>query len=877
MSPVEVTIVFQTAAGSGTIEIIDGKLTAAEVRSADGSVQPVVTGFDINSASRLCLKILAAERGEAATIARIKGTKHPFSFLVRDASREHPIIIPEYGVAVTAGDDTRSFEELLEAVRSRGLRTKLDSIANDVEESFASAAAATRELKCPMWLGVSRDVRIFEFNLRGAMQVTDTIQPRFHGYGYFWPEPDKQLLPSKYGFVAGRGWGPTEDVSRSLDDGCLPILRMKRIDDDIRYDITLFTTLEVQHLTEATLRGTDAMVADGLSVCHAFTEEQQKRFESIRESELSTKEEIILCGRVVATNTASVPRYAFFKAIHPVFGMYGSPAEHTFDGSTGLSGYADTGLAFGVSMLNGKPLPREELAVLVAPGESITYDFVLPHRPVSKSRAIAMSKLDLGGLLDQCREFWHNKLSRCAQITLPEKRIEDSLLAGFLHFDLTSYGHEPGGPLNGTNGVYSALGSETTTNILFLDSIGRHDLAERNLAYFFSKQRENGLIQNFDGYMLETGAILWCADEHVRMSGDQSFIERHRSSITRAADFLIQWRSEHKLEDLRGKGFGLVPGRVADPLDEQRIFMLNGYSYLGLARTAELLRENLPSDAARYQKEAESYRSDIRDALFAELASGPVIPAGDGTWVPTVGPWVGAGGPAGLLLSGKPRWSHGAFMLPDDLLGPMHLVFQEVLDPGEPAVDLLLKFYSELFYSRNFPFSQPYYSRHPWVHLKRRETSAFLKAWYTGLASLADRETGSWWEHFFHVSAHKTHEEGNYLMQTRWALWLEEQDQLSLLRGIPRAWMKSGSQIRLENVASYFGPFSLRVDSHGSSIVGVITCSTDRKPKRIEVRLPQPDRKKVKRVEGGTFDAATECILISNFTGEARFQLHFQD
>ena len=66
-------------------------------------------------------------------------------------------------------------------------------------------------------------------------------------------------------------------------------------------------------------------------------------------------EETLLCCQIKAVNTTSVPRYAFFKAVHPIFGLYGSPAEHTYDGTSGFGKHKDSDLVFGISKLNGKP------------------------------------------------------------------------------------------------------------------------------------------------------------------------------------------------------------------------------------------------------------------------------------------------------------------------------------------------------------------------------------------------------------------------------------------------------------------------------------------------------------------------------------------
>jgi hypothetical protein len=69
-------------------------------------------------------------------------------------------------------------------------------------------------------------------------------------------------------------------------------------------------------------------------------------------------------------------------------------------------------------------------------------------------------------------------------------------------------------------------------------------------------------------------------------------------------------------------------------------------------------------------------------------------------------------------------------------------VFQEVVDPHEPAADVLLNFHSDLMTTnRNAAFSQPYYSRHAVTHLRRGEAKPFLSAYYNTVAALADRET----------------------------------------------------------------------------------------------------------------------------------------
>ena len=105
----------------------------------------------------------------------------------------------------------------------------------------------------------------------------DSIQPRFHAAGVRCPSRGTgPYLP-----VPGRpSCGPAENITRRLEDGVLPILHGTLVDDDVRYDVTAFATLERSPLTAGTLRGTHFLVADGHADGHMFTETQRRRREA---------------------------------------------------------------------------------------------------------------------------------------------------------------------------------------------------------------------------------------------------------------------------------------------------------------------------------------------------------------------------------------------------------------------------------------------------------------------------------------------------------------------------------------------------------------------------------------------------------------------
>jgi hypothetical protein len=791
-----------------------------------------------------------------------------FTFFVRDVRRECPIWLPAYGVVVTEAADARSYAEIAETIRARGLQSKLQQISSAPEASWTKAAAEARNVKVQTWLGLSRDIRLFAVGER-----LEWIQPRLHGRQMKVPEDGSQMV--SYSFLAGRGWGPSDGITRRLEDGVLPILRGELRDDEITYSYTAFVSLESTPLKASTVRGTHFLVADGYGGGHMFTKEQQAQFDALEAGETDRAEETVLYLRVRAVNTAGVPRYAFFKP--PCIerskkGLWG------FDSSTGFGTLA-AGRVYAISKLNGEPAHSREMAILLQPGEAATLEAYIPHRPIPVERAERLRAQNFAVRHADCRAYWMAKLGAAAKVRVPEARIDEMIRAGLLHLDVITYGLEPEGTLTPTIGVYSPIGSESSPIIQFMDSMGWHDTARRSLAYFLDKQHEDGFIQNFGGYMLETGAALWSMGEHYRYTRDEAWVRSIAPKLIKACAYMQRWRARNLREDLRGKGYGMQEGKTADPEDPFRSFMLNGYSYLGFQRVGEMLRNVDAAESARWTKEAEAMKRDIRTALFEAMGRSPVVPLADGTWSPTVPPWVEYRGPLSLYADGGDWFTHGAMVSRDSLLGPLYLVFQEVVDPREPAAEVLLNFHNDLMTTRNAAFSQPYYSRHPVTHLRRGETKPFLASYYNTVAALADRETYSFQEHYFGASPHKTHEEAWFLMDTRWMLYMERGDTLELLGGVPRQWLSNGRRIELDRVASYFGPLSLRVESKTDQdrMVAEIECASQRHPTTVEIRLPHPAGARAVWVEGGTYDARTERVRIVNFTGKARMELGFAE
>ena len=869
-------VVWRDGPARGEVEVANGRLAGITVASAEGHAEGTRFQFKQPGAARLTVTLAEAVLGPGggATLVMIDADDREFSFFARDVTPQFPVWLPDYGVAVTTAGDRRSYAEISSDLGSRHLESRLEQIEREPESSFASASAVTRDQHAPIWLGLSRDTRLFKITpaVDGSGLEYDVIRVTHASAPVVLPELKNR--PAVYGYMEGRGQGPVVDTKRFLEEGSLPILHKIHEDGDIRYHTTTFTSLEVSALTSQNVHGTPYMVADTQNAGTALTEEQKRRAAELL-SAAANGEQVVLYVRVEASNTAKVPRYAWIKAPKPGT-TWNERYPYAFDGKDGFSHYASDRV-FCVSLLNGKPLPQEEMAVLLQPGETMTFDFRLPHEPISAAAATALAAQDFNARHAECRDFWRSKLNRSARIHVPEKRVEEMIHAGLLHLDLITYGSEPDGVLAPSIGVYAPIGTESAPIIQFYNSMGWHDVARRSLQYFLEKQRPDGLIQNFGGYMVETGAVLWSIGEYYRYTHDDAWIAAMKPKILKSCEYLLNWRVRNQKAGLEGRGYGMLDGKVADPEDPYHQFMLNGYGYLGLSRTAEILKSIDPERAAQLARDAVAWKEDIRKSLSYAMGRSPAIPLGNGAWTRTAPPWTETRGPRTLYATGEKQFTHGSFNAADSLLGPLHLVFCEVLDTNEPMTTELLNYQTELLYEENTAFSQPYYSRHDWLQLKRGLVKPFLKTWYTSFSALADRETYTFWEHLHHVSEHKTHEEAWFLLETRWMLYLEDNDTLRLLSGIPRAWMVDGQSISLDRVASYFGPLSLSVHSQigTGSIDAEITCAGERHPQNVRLRLPHPNGLTPRNVIGGTYDPASESVLINAFTGHATVKLEF--
>ena len=132
----KLSVLFDREGVSGKIELFNAGKADIEAFSLDGY--------------RLDITVTdpSLEAGAYATALTVR-CDTPFTFFLRDVNAEWPIYIPEYGVAVTEATDRRDYAEIQRAIRSKGLKRRLDNF-EERQESFASAAEKNRSMRAPL-------------------------------------------------------------------------------------------------------------------------------------------------------------------------------------------------------------------------------------------------------------------------------------------------------------------------------------------------------------------------------------------------------------------------------------------------------------------------------------------------------------------------------------------------------------------------------------------------------------------------------------------------------------------------------------------------------------------------------------------------------
>ena len=787
-----------------------------------------------------------------------------FCCFLRDIQSAYPVIVEDRGAALP-GDDLRSYAEVDQAVRARGLAAEQEKMESEPEITFDDAAPFCRDRKfTPTYLGCGLDVRGFYLEVKSLrngegeldLQQWGVVFPRCHSLSNVWDGHELRIQ-----FDLGPGEHARPAITRHLEDGSLPILHSIQHEKNIEYDMTAFAGLETQLLTPENNRGTEHSAAYAFGALSENRLPWQERAAKI--ASLDRSEEVILRIRVKLRNISQTPAYAFFSGAEAALPSEEFAARPPFE--HGMSLIAPDRCA-ALTLLDGKPVHSVENSVLVWPGEERIVDMLIPNYPLPLDRARKLAQTEFSTHYQAVQKYWNDLLDRMAQVSIPEKGIHDRLRAGLLHLYLATTGEQNGILLPNVGIRYSPIGSESYPIIAAFAEAGLIDEAKRALEFFFERQNQDGSITTYSTYQNEAGPFLWTVGKVYHLCRDREWLAAHLPAIRKSCDYLIKWRRGNMDEAAKlGGYYGLAKGKVDDPVEYFHSFFLNAGSFGGLSRMADILPDIDPEYAAMLTEECRNYRQDILTALEAEEGKAPATPAENGFWVQPPPPWTGMIGDPAYHAEGG-RWTyHGAVFYRTLINSDLSCGYYGVDDPRSPLMTRLLRANAWPHSVENAAFCQPYYLRHDYLHLIRGEVKSFLRIFYNQLAAMQDRETYSHWEHYFSI-VHKSHEEAWFLKTIFWMLYMADGTAARLGSGIPRAWMKPGQRIAAQGLRTEFGKLDFQILPEQNRCRAEF--SFEYPVERVLFRLPDHLERRPVSCTGGEYDPVTETVTVSCNSGK---------
>ena len=205
-----VKLVFSPGA-AGKVEVRDGRLLASPELSA-GAREKTLEIAEANTAP-----------GPRPTLVTVDRPPFPFTFALRDVTEECPVYVPEAECFALPGDDPRSYEDALADLGAKRLVSDAARMENEPEESYLSACRFDRVQKCPVWLGLGRDLRIFRVSEQFDEQIWGLVVPAYHSKTQKITRADGTTRPREIRFELGPGANCRPRLERRLEDGALPI------------------------------------------------------------------------------------------------------------------------------------------------------------------------------------------------------------------------------------------------------------------------------------------------------------------------------------------------------------------------------------------------------------------------------------------------------------------------------------------------------------------------------------------------------------------------------------------------------------------------------------------------------------------------------
>ena len=794
----------------------------------------LLAASDAQTAGRLGRDPSFAPGAPALTVKLNAEGTAGFTITVEQLLAERALWIPSHDIYVTAGDQHVPFADHMRALAPRRGQRVLDRVRADPEASYSQYTTLWEDMGSPSYVnphqvgpghivGLTWDSAIHKFGVDRAAGV-------WNDEG----NPDRFRFWFGFGDLAG-GLGNRWKGQRLLDG--LPILTTTFEDDGVRYEVEQFAyplqgppagrrgdipMVLLQQVTLTELRGTSRVVP--VSMTH------RRQLPLYQDATVAAERRE---GGVLFRERG---RRGILLALEGVSG------EMPWSGTSDFQ--------------RQRPQKRFDATVFMDVPAGGTRRFVvkLPSPLVPDESAEALAAIDYGKAREATLAFWSDYMARGARVQVPERVVNDLFRASLWHALRLPRRHGASGAavdidLPYSNFAYSQTGTPWPVNqavyvdYMLYDLRGYHAISAEELeAQFRNNQEADGHVNGYANWVVYTPSMLYAVAQNYLLSDDADSFERLLPWALKALDWCLA-----QLRAASPGGSGGGAGLVSGPLNYNTgagVWAFNqAYLFAGLDLFGRALERHGHARAA----ESRDAARQIRDAIargFGEAATrSPIVQLRDGTWSPYVP--AEARTPRRLLDEWYPT---------DVDTGATHLLRLKALPAHGVLADALLHDHEDNLYYKGWGMAQePVYNQQATAYLLRDQPHAVIRAFYSYLASAFSHSVlepvehrwgqgqyfgppstdGAWFELFRNMLVHE-----------------RDDDVLVLAQATPRAWLRDGETILLENVPTYYGPLSATFESRTAAgeIRADVRLSNRRRPAALLVRFRHPDGTRIRSV-----------------------------
>jgi hypothetical protein len=511
--------------------------------------------------------------------------------------------------------------------------------------------------------------------------------------------------------------------------------------------------------------------------------------------------------------------------------------------------------------------------------KGVFVDCLLPMTPMDRATFDRELALGYDVALRETDQFWAQRRARRATVfQVPETFITEAAEHSTRFSRLLAETNPATGSRCKISGAlcYADLWSTPLAMdlIMLMDTLGEHDFVEPYLEIFKDEQgtvtppgdaysRHPGylsspaLYKSID-WLPDNGALLYTLSMHGLLSGNADYIARFTETIVKSCD----WIKVHRALTGHGGYEGVLPAAVAtDARTRIQAVWSDGWNYKGLCAAVRILKRIGHPRAAEFEQEARDYRAAYQKALRDKCRSMPTWTDDRGEkhrLVPTA-------------LSGDKRHeTRHAFYLD---AGPLLPVFAGLLDADDPLMrDVLLwfregpqrRYYRHDSHAFQVPCldhemssCEPCYSWNVFHSWQLGDREKFLEGMYSLFAGALSRKT--------YISCETRGGITGNVFAAPLAVYMARlaviddqwrEDELHLLRFLPKAWCVPGTPAVFDALPTEFGPVSLRLElsADGTTLDVTFRPAWRRAPKRTVLHTLLPAGLKFLRVNGSERD-----------------------